>query len=148
MTVLPFPLHDSPHGEAIVPLPLALAVRAAYEALEQAPATCRFHGDVPPAKPGGWTSACDSCEQPARVRKALALLRNAYGLPHPPRWYTVDDTAEPHRVSGLFPVERIRGLFAPADVDQAREVIERELSARGEVGPFEIAVTLKGGDRG
>lgn len=126
----------------VVSLPLAVAVDAAYKALDAAEQTCRIHGDVPPAKPGGWTSACDSCEQPARVRKALALLRRVTGEPAPTRRYAVDASTRPHRVSGLFRVEGIRGLFAPADAEQAREVIMRELEARGEVGPFNVVVAI------
>jgi hypothetical protein len=132
-------------GEMLVPLPLALAVEAARVALDHATDLCRFHGDVPPAKPGSWASACGSCEQPARVRKALALLRRVSGEQPPPRRYVVDGTTDPHPVSGLYPVVGIRGLFAPADPERAGAVIVRELEVRGELGPFDVLVTVKGG---
>lgn len=136
-------------GEVIVPLPLAFAVEAARLALNGADTLCRFHGDVPPSKPGPFTGSCGSCEQPARVRKALALLRAVGGEDPPPRRYLIDDTAPPHRVSGLYPVEGlhgrpISGLFAPADPDQAAQVIGRELEARGEAGPFLLIITTRG----
>lgn len=137
------PVEDLP----IVPLPLARAVSAARDALEAADDLCRWHGDVPPSKPGAWTGSCETCEQPARVRKALTLLRNAAGEPPPPRRYWVDTDAPPCRVSGLYPVvgvsgRTVRGLFAPADEHQARLVIARELEMRGEVGPFDLVVTI------
>jgi hypothetical protein len=135
--------------EWFLPMPVALAIETARTALDHAVAVCRLHGDVPPAKPGGWSSACDSCEQPARVRKALAYLRALVGEPPPPRRYEVDATdatGRPHRVSGLYRVEKIQGLWAPADEEQAREVILRELDVRGERGPFDVVVTIKRGD--
>lgn len=135
--------------EVVIPPVLGLALVAVKDALEQAPQECRYHGDVPPSKPGGWTSSCDSCEQPARVRKALALLRRAAGEPPPPRRYVVDTTAPPGPVSGLYPVlgtggQPIRGLRAPGDADQARKALAAELERRGEVGPFDLLVTIKG----
>lgn len=129
----------------VTPL-LGLALSAARDALDAAEQLCRLHGDVPPARPGGWTGACDSCEQPARVRKALALLRAAAGEDPPPRRYRVDTTAAPCRVSGLFPVIGPGGrpvrLFAPGDAAMAAKVIARELEARGELGPFDLIITV------
>jgi hypothetical protein len=128
-----------------VTLPLAVAIDAARKALEGAEQTCRYHGDVPPTKPGGWTGSCDSCEQPARVRKALALLRRALDEPPPTRRYVVDTTRRPHQANGLYRVDGVSALWAPADAEQARALILRELEVRGEVGPFDVVVTVVGG---
>ena len=136
-----------------LPLPVALAITAAKEALEHAPQTCRFHGDCPPAKPGPHTGRCDSCEQPARVRRALAYFRGLTGEEPPARRYVVDTASAPHRVSGGYRVlghaggTGVSGLWVPADPGLAAALIIRTLEERGEVGPFELQVSLNGAPR-
>lgn len=142
---------DAGLADFVVPPELGLALDAVRTALENAADTCRYHGDVPPSKPGPFTGSCDSCDQPARVRKALALLRRLGGEQPPVRRYQVDADAIPHQVSGLYPVHGahgrlVRGLFAPDDAEQAARTIVRELEARGELGPFDVLVTIRGGD--
>jgi hypothetical protein len=141
---------DAGLADFLLPPPIGLAFEAARIALDHAVAECRLHWDVPPTRPGPFTGSCGPCEQPARVRRALALMRRCSGELPPPRRYVVDDTAEPARVSGMVPVLTdagvpIRGLLVPPFADQATRVIERELEVRGEVGPFDLLVTLKGG---
>lgn len=50
------------------------AAKLALTALEGAETTCRYHGDNPPKAPA-WHGGCESCQQPTRVREALAAIR-------------------------------------------------------------------------
>jgi hypothetical protein len=50
------------------------AAKLAVAALEGAETTCRYHGDTPPKAPA-WHGGCESCQQPTRVREALAAIR-------------------------------------------------------------------------
>jgi hypothetical protein len=136
---------DAGLSDFVVPAPLGLAVEVARDALDHAEDLCRYHGDVPPAKPGSWAGSCGSCEQPSRVRRALALMRRLAGELPPPRRYVIDADRPAHPITGLYPVVGVRALFAPADPEQARVVIERELETRGELGPFDLILTIKRG---
>jgi hypothetical protein len=149
MTGSPAAIADAGLADFLLPPPIGLALEHARIALDHAAAECRLHWDVPPTAPGPFSSSCAWCEQPARVRKALALLRRISGEPPPPRRYVVDATDEPGPVSGLYPVLTpagvpIRGLRAPADPEQAGRVLAAELERRGELGPFDLLVTVKG----
>lgn len=136
-------------GETTVPLALLVAIDAYRVALDNADRWCRFHEDVPPPPPA-LGAGCESCAQPARVRKAIALMCKALGEPPPVRRYTVDTTGQPHPVSGMFPVfstlsdRPIRGLYAPGDAAGAQAAILRELDVRGETGPFTVEVAIRG----
>jgi hypothetical protein len=148
MTGSPAAIADAGLADFVLPAPLGLALEAARVALDHADPVCRLHWDVPPSRPGPWTGSCGMCEQPARVRRALALLRRLAGEPVPVRRYVVDATAEPDRVAGLFPVltgagQPIRGLRAPDDPARAAAVLVAELERRGELGPFDLLVTIK-----
>lgn len=149
MIGFPVAVADAGLRDFVLPAPIGLALEHARIALDHAATECRLHWDVPPTKPGPFTGSCGWCEQPARVRKALALLRQLAGEHPPPRRYVVDATAEPGKVSGLYPVLTdagvpIRGLRAPDDADQAARVLTAELERRGELGPFDLIITIKG----
>lgn len=133
---------------ADLPLPVAVAMQAARDALEHANPLCRFHGDCPPARYGpgaGRGTGCEECAQPARVRRALAYFRALTGEPPPPRRYQLDIAGGPHRVSGGYKVLGVAGLWAPADQAAAAALIERTLADRGELGPFDVLLTIPGG---
>jgi hypothetical protein len=138
-----YPIADRANPSTDGDADLLDALRKARAALENATQNCRYHGDVPPAPPNSWRGAgCDTCEQPARVRAALAALRRLAGDPQPPRAYTVD-TARRHQANGLHPVNGINGLWVDADPRRARAAIIGELHYRGEdVHPDTITVQI------
>lgn len=110
----------------------------ALAALTSAETTCRYHGDVR-APRSLLSSGCGSCQQPARVRDAIAALIEVYGGEPLPRAYTVDTTStdDPGRARvGLWPVTEIRGLFVRDDPDLALRAICAALVERGETGPL------------
>lgn len=127
-----------------LPAPVAAALAAARAVLEGSPQTCRFHGDCPPTGSGTGPGWCEACVHPRKVRRALAYFRALTGEPPPPRFYSLDVMAGPHRTSGGYKVVGVPGLWAPADVDKARRLIVRELEARGELGPFDVRVSVPG----
>jgi hypothetical protein len=53
---------------------LRAAAEFALTALEGAETACRYHGETPPEAPA-WHGGCESCQQPTRVREALAAIR-------------------------------------------------------------------------